>query len=1258
MSHDIISTNRRGMLLLMVMLMLALFMAIGATLLTIASRARAAARASMAATQQSALSDTMAKDVLDKALSAALRGATSGTNGSVTITGSVTTFGTATFIGTGPGSVLGSTGATGTSSPVFENLLFDKYGPQITATASITAGSTTPVMTLSLTSLSSYAGQPTALNGRILTIRPAAGVGDIASYRILGASGTSGTTTCFVPQMPSTVLRTLPALNVSFPVVINGREFTPLGSGTTTPEAYDGYDNANDWLAQPELANGQVTNYRRLSYGSTSGSTPWIVFVSGTPYLLSPSTTTATVDNDNDGILDGAWIPPDAVIASAKLSGSSTPFPHVLADQPSPLGGTLRFQVSYLILDLDGRINVNTAGMATAQSVYTGTPNTPIGMGYGPADINPQLLFPPNLPNSSGTYATSLHWSNLLSSGTPTTTPQNPSPNQRRTPPVIGRIDGRYGAGGPGAGSLPGISGDDIAGNQQTSAATYTLTIAGSNSVADLKAQTRTYMTAPSAGQITPTINFYRPTWSGSAGADAIDDPYESRHDADAPRGSIVRRPTVSGTTNDDNPLSLAELEPVLRPNDPDSPQLPQRLASGLEDVAQRSRTTITTDSWDTPGLTGLAARKIEDFLASPSLFPALIYTGSTWITGTNNVTANPVSPDIAAGLRFNINRPITSGTAAYEFCKDLYCLVLILGETNAQQAAQWAVNVLDFRDADSVMSGFEYDTNIANGWNVDGDLGTTSDADRAVVWGAERPELLIVETAAWRQTPTVTTPTGTSQLFVTLHQPATVALLTTATSGTTTISGTTEKSAFADAAGTINLSQTHDGTNSGSAIWQLRFNSTKTVQFLNFSAAPYSGTPPANVVGSSLATTPITISANGYLCVESASPQRFSRTVPGFPIDIGGAFQFPFANASGTVRLERLANPTLAFSMTTNPYVPVDTAILNNIPDASLVTVFNKNRRTGPQDLPPTPPASSAHSVFWKQPVPWETVGTGTTLSPYVISGTYTGTTVTTGTAPAPWFHWPNRPFISQAELALVPTGSSSTDGMLANYSFPTNSLVNSANLIVVSSTTAPLGSLILDATFVPSRFAENAITITGSSINTFGLNKFPSQHFSKWREPGRVNINTIVSGSTTPTDNVVWTTLTSNTGPPNPFNAVTSGTSTPAQSVAQLLSLSGSAGQQISTQTFTSGSTFNPQDKNPMLSYAQAIRLANTATVRSNVFAIWITVRITDDSTNAPSPVTKRVFAIIDRSIPVGYSPNQDLNVRDTIRLKRYLD
>ena len=48
-------------------------------------------------------------------------------------------------------------------------------------------------------------------------------------------------------------------------------------------------------------------------------------------------------------------------------------------------------------------------------------------------------------------------------------------------------------------------------------------------------------------------------------------------------------------------------------------------------------------------------------------------------------------------------------------------------------------------------MTPFEYDANPYNGWNVDGDITTTAgEPERAVVWGCERPELLITETLAW----------------------------------------------------------------------------------------------------------------------------------------------------------------------------------------------------------------------------------------------------------------------------------------------------------------------------------------------------------------------------------------------------------------------------------------------------------------------------------------------------------------------------
>lgn len=85
------------------------------------------------------------------------------------------------------------------------------------------------------------------------------------------------------------------------------------------------------------------------------------------------------------------------------------------------------------------------------------------------------------------------------------------------------------------------------------------------------------------------------------------------------------------------------------------------------------------------------------------------------------------------------------------------------------RRIAQWAVNVVDFMDPDNIMTPFEYDTDpfkdkLGNGrtWQVDGIVDTNSDDDpmsytgddnqtwRGLVWGCERPELLITETMAF----------------------------------------------------------------------------------------------------------------------------------------------------------------------------------------------------------------------------------------------------------------------------------------------------------------------------------------------------------------------------------------------------------------------------------------------------------------------------------------------------------------------------
>ncbi len=116
---------------------------------------------------------------------------------------------------------------------------------------------------------------------------------------------------------------------------------------------------------------------------------------------------------------------------------------------------------------------------------------------------------------------------------------------------------------------------------------------------------------------------------------------------------------------------------------------------------------------------------------------------------------------------------------ARYLFAKQLYILLMLLApesgyralfepiapvaprsaiteaeakELYAIRVAQFAVNAVDFRDPDGIMTPFEFDIEPfdAGGWQVDGEVGTVdASLDRRVVWGCEAPTLILTEAVA-----------------------------------------------------------------------------------------------------------------------------------------------------------------------------------------------------------------------------------------------------------------------------------------------------------------------------------------------------------------------------------------------------------------------------------------------------------------------------------------------------------------------------
>lgn len=433
----------------------------------------------------------------------------------------------------------------GQPGTVPESLLADRYGQGIEGTLTDATGQGSPLLQATITGVG---GNPAVLVGRVVTFLPEqSDAAAPASYRIVDVQGTTFT----LANLRSAVPSTLPKKNCR--AVVNGRDF----SGPAPNEPYDAFDAANPFLAQLKVAGNDGTiTVQRPSFASAGGGQP-------------------EVDNDGDGVADGVWLAA------------------VLPKRPAPGGGEFTYDVSYLVVDLDGRINLNTHGVEG-------------GTKPGPADVDAGPVVPIGI------------WNRVLD-GAPPGQFQGVSASQRRQPPVLrDPADGRF-----------------TGGNRS---------------------------------------------------------PYGLRLDFEGPRGRGLQSGRADG-----NLYSFGELERILRQFDRDASTLPPRLAAVLDSSAQAVRMLVTTDSWDTPGLTGPTAATVLAKLPNP----------------------NPDLPrEVRMGLRFMIDRTLDDDDSKQAFFEEFYAVVVAAG-VPGPQAAQWVANVIDFCDAD--LQKGQYELPGGAGGNVQG---------------------------------------------------------------------------------------------------------------------------------------------------------------------------------------------------------------------------------------------------------------------------------------------------------------------------------------------------------------------------------------------------------------------------------------------------------------------------------------------------------------------------------------------------------
>ena len=497
------------------------------------------------------------------------------------------------------------------------------------------------------------------------------------------------------------------------------------------------------------------------------------------------------VDNDGDGIPDSIWMD----FGLSPLTG--------------PDGRLYKPLVAPLIIDLDGRINLNTADslehkkavanlstFASNNTIVSGAVNLSseknyFGFGFGPADIG----LPINASVIRSRYAGSQTLNGKSEGFTFGVSPATSSAwTQWDEPATPGR--------GPvtGTGFNASTNSDDDyelrQRNQASNGFVPDLYMGLSNSIDQVR-DDRTYSWTGNiqgtleTGYGSPIDLFGRgiPYLDPSGNMlvanvglfDSLDDPYEIT-------------PLQRGT--EDNLYSLSDLEFLLR-YDANETRATSRLDqfgvffTDLEELTTRTYTTRSASIPTPPAVqsTGLAgrplARSVRDMFAA-KVQRELQRTGVEGDPYALVDQLDLVPPELARGEKLNVNRFLTANRPQHlaepdaywaileekaNFARQLFHLMMLVTdetflmptletvdpvtryELHVRRIAQWAINVVDFGDADSVMTPFVYDARPFNANRLGSydprnpDIGNP---DFRVIWGMEHPELVLTETLAF----------------------------------------------------------------------------------------------------------------------------------------------------------------------------------------------------------------------------------------------------------------------------------------------------------------------------------------------------------------------------------------------------------------------------------------------------------------------------------------------------------------------------